>query len=640
MKRALTVLFSAGLGLVLLYQITAVLSHDRPQTVYSASTIPNMKITDLGTLGGMTSRAIGIGNNGEIAGNSVLMPPSQRPQAFRWSGNEMIPLSSGEGLTTEANAINNYGAVAGALTLDDGQSEKAFPALWKENQFKPLLTIGGKQGSARAVNDLGVVSGQTNFEPNNELLIWENEVLTQIVPINDGLVSVNAMNNQGQIVGHIQTASKKRAFLWQNAGFTDLGTLGGKEITAHDINEAGIVVGEASITGELAIRAFVWNDSEMIDLGVPSEGVTATSRALGINNLGIIVGEAQIGDELHAVKWDGDQLIDLNMYLPQDSEWDVLISAAGINDEGWIAGTGIVAGNEHAFLLRPAEDGHESFLPYVAGAKQGPLPTATPTITPTMGPSPTPTDTPTPTLTPSATPTSSPTPEGAVYDMANFMIGDGRLYEVRFSDGSQARHQTQKEGIRFWHTKGNEISAEWEELWADDNYIYRGTDTSPGDGEYYTQYENSKKGAKWSPRYWRVGDVYERNPFVIFFKKSDCRFVEGGSALSWLRFEEHYDRFLFPSGITLRNVVKLAWLIPNQVAPEEYYYYAQNYGLVGWSSSSRGFSNISEIHQPGTRPDNKRETILCLNESLSQSLDYAPELIYRPLPEAFALRVK
>ena len=72
------------------------------------------------------------------------------------------------------------------------------------------------------------------------------------------------------------------------------------------------------------------------------------------------------------------------------------------------------------------------------------------------------------------------------YDMVLFMAdeisGYGTLYEVQHSDGSQVRHQTQIESYRFFHTKGNEISAEWEELWYTDQFIYRGTDTSPGSG--------------------------------------------------------------------------------------------------------------------------------------------------------------
>jgi hypothetical protein len=42
------------------------------------------------------------------------------------------------------------------------------------------------------------------------------------------------------------------------------------------------------------------------------------------------------------------------------------------------------------------------------------------------------------------------------YDMTRFMFGDGRLYEVMHSVGSQARHQTQIEAGRFYQTKGNE----------------------------------------------------------------------------------------------------------------------------------------------------------------------------------------
>ena len=69
--------------------------------------------------------------------------------------------------------------------------------------------------------------------------------------------------------------------------------------------------------------------------------------------------------------------------------------------------------------------------------------------------------------------------QAPAYDMVEFLTGDGRLYEVQHSSGSQARHQTQMEGVFFFHTKGNEISAEWEELWYDTSFIYRGTD-QPG----------------------------------------------------------------------------------------------------------------------------------------------------------------
>jgi len=201
------------------------------------------------------------------------------------------------------------------------------------------------------------------------------------------------------------------------------------------------------------------------------------------------------------------------------------------------------------------------------------------------------------------------------YDMAQFMIGDRRLYEVQHSGGSQARHQTQVDGGRFYHTKGDEIKAEWEELWATEDTIYRGTDTSPGNGLYYTLYEDNAAGSAWSPRYWNVGDVYERRPFVVFFRKSNCTVVEDGFQPSYLRFEAYYPTYTFRSGITLRNVVELSWLLKKDGEPIESYFYAEKYGLVGWGSVDHGFSYVSWLHAPGQRPDNKREVIACLDRS-------------------------
>lgn len=221
-----------------------------------------------------------------------------------------------------------------------------------------------------------------------------------------------------------------------------------------------------------------------------------------------------------------------------------------------------------------------------------------------------------------------------LFDMVDFMVGDGRLYEVRHSGGSQARHQTQIGTGHFYHTKGNEIKAEWEELWVKGDFIYRGTDTSPGNNQFYTLYENGIAGSPWSPRRWRVGDLYERRPFVVFYTKDNCDVVVSGFQRSWLRFEGYYPAYTFQSGIRLRNVVELTWLLSPNGQPIESYFYAEGYGLVGWGSSDRGYSYISEVHAPGQRPDNKRETINCLRLSLNSLLD-SDELNFGPLPPGF-----
>lgn len=227
------------------------------------------------------------------------------------------------------------------------------------------------------------------------------------------------------------------------------------------------------------------------------------------------------------------------------------------------------------------------------------------------------------------------TRKGPTFDMTVFMIGDGRLYEVMHSSGSQARHQTQTSAARFYHTKGNEIKAEWEELWVGGNLIFRGTDTSPGNDQYYTLYENGLAGSAWSPRYWSVGEVYERNPFVVFYRKGDCGVVASGYQRSWLRFEGYYPTYTFKSGLKLDDVVELTWLLQEDGQPVESYFYARSYGLVGWGSDDRGYSYINEIHAPGQRPDNKREVIDCLADRSLHFLQFGPELNFGPLPPGF-----
>lgn len=209
-------------------------------------------------------------------------------------------------------------------------------------------------------------------------------------------------------------------------------------------------------------------------------------------------------------------------------------------------------------------------------------------------------------------------------DLAQFMIGDGWLYEVRHQDGSQERIQTQTETGRFFHAKG-ENDGKWEELWATDEYIYRGTDTSPandhitGKEQYYTLREDGLYGSPWAPRYWKVGQIFERNPLVSFYNKDGCVFDEGGTQRSWLKLVAYYPTYNvpgpLPGGITLTNVIQLAWLLTPDSPPIENYFYAQSYGLVGWSNDQGKQAFISEIHQPGTRPPIIREEIPCLNTS-------------------------
>ncbi len=108
-----------------------------------------------------------------------------------------------------------------------------------------------------------------------------------------------------------------------------------------------------------------------------------------------------------------------------------------------------------------------------------------------------------------------------------------------------------------------------------------------------------------------VGQTFSRAPEVTFYSKAEpCPVVSQGFQPSLIRFAAHHDSLTFFTNITLENVITLDWLTTEGTVIETYHY-AEGYGLVGWEGAGK-LAAISEIHEPGAREDNVRETISCL----------------------------
>ncbi|MCZ7540832.1 MAG: NBR1-Ig-like domain-containing protein [Anaerolineae bacterium] len=198
------------------------------------------------------------------------------------------------------------------------------------------------------------------------------------------------------------------------------------------------------------------------------------------------------------------------------------------------------------------------------------------------------------------------------YDMLEFLRGDGRVYELAcdWIGGARQRVQTQTEGAKFYHVK----HSEWEELWADEHFIYRGTDTSPGGGEVYTLTENGQYGSPWIPRKMTVGVPFQRMPQVVFRRKSDGTAVPGKTFVhvTWVALEAVHKTFTLSSGVTLKDVAVLAAYEDAggrpQPTPFERYYYARGYGLVAWEGAI-GRSVLVHEFAPGSLPSQGREML-------------------------------
>jgi len=80
------------------------------------------------------------------------------------------------------------------------------------------------------------------------------------------------------------------AVLWHHGNISILGSLRGYSYpSASGLNDNGQVTGY-SITASQEYHGVVWDNSKMIDLGIPTG--FDDSQAMGINNKGVIIADA------------------------------------------------------------------------------------------------------------------------------------------------------------------------------------------------------------------------------------------------------------------------------------------------------------------------------------------------------------
>ncbi len=200
-------------------------------------------------------------------------------------------------------------------------------------------------------------------------------------------------------------------------------------------------------------------------------------------------------------------------------------------------------------------------------------------------------------------------------DMLPFLQGDGRLYELDNGAGGRLRLQAQTAGSRFYLVK----NSEWEELWTDDRFVYRGADTSSGGGEVAILTENGQYGSAWLPRQMRVGVPFRRTPRIVFRRKDTGAEVPNKqfAQVTHIVLEAVHSKFRLSSGIELADVAVLATFEDDggkpKAQPLEHYYYAKKYGLVG-REGPLGRSALVREFTPGSQPDNQRETLPWLDQ--------------------------
>jgi hypothetical protein len=206
-------------------------------------------------------------------------------------------------------------------------------------------------------------------------------------------------------------------------------------------------------------------------------------------------------------------------------------------------------------------------------------------------------------------------PQPETIDLLPYVKGDGRQYEVQNASGGQERFHTREDGLTFYLVK----NIHWEQLFYDNDFIYRDIDTSPGGGRYYRLTDPDREsGSRWLRREMAPGQAYTQHRRVQFYNAADgsTSSANSGNVTDTIKLAAHHKRYKFPTGKEIPDVLELHW-VKNEAdhTPKEKYFYARNLGLVGWERghqdpNSPAWSAVAEIHELGTRDPLEREKIV------------------------------
>lgn len=316
----------------------------------AAGQSPQYIVINLGVVptgGGTGVEAYGVNNAGQIVGR--VGTGANTADHFVWSAGSVIARIQTASGATPNPAINNAGRVVGYGY--NGTNAYAYQYTIGSGT---LTTLAGYNGVTRAtdINDSGVISGIGTFGGNVGIL-YANAAATPVQIAGANTRGGLYINNAGLLAGTSSSSpGVTQAFIQAGAGGsrTYLGTLGGAYSEATAINDAGQVVGYSTASG--VAHAFLYSNGVMIDLGVrPGSGQNG-SRATAVNNFGVAVGDENAANGQALLFKDGT-VQSLNSLITPDSEWN-LTNAFGINDNGWIVGTGTFNGQQAAF---PAHTG-------------------------------------------------------------------------------------------------------------------------------------------------------------------------------------------------------------------------------------------------------------------------------------------
>jgi len=267
-------------------------------------------LTDLGTLGGATSRALAVNDGGVVVGAADTEGGAEH--AFVWTADGgMVDLTPTAGQSV-ALSVNAAGAVAGVRV--DGGAVSVFR--WHDGAIDGLWSHAGpidSDGIVFGPTASGKVAGNTGGDGGGGVYSAAGAVVVDVTGPSGAQVEVAGLNDAGVVIGTMLVGGEEHGFTWLDGALTDLGA----GSSAAAINAAGVVVGAmATDDGQRAFYVAAGGDTPTAlpalceDDGTGAVVCGDQAWAVDVDDTGRILGAASTpAGELHAVIWDGDGAI-------------------------------------------------------------------------------------------------------------------------------------------------------------------------------------------------------------------------------------------------------------------------------------------------------------------------------------------
>ena len=221
-------------------------------SVHHGASFSSGQVTDLGTLGGLYSAALGINSSGEIVGNSTTTnDPVSPTHAFVYNpGSGMVDLGTLGGDYSSAVSINDAGDIAGYSAVNGTTETFLYTA--SDGMVDITPDLAGSQ--AVAINSTDEIAGTAQIDGANHAFLYAGGTVHDLGDFSTfgGIGSqAIAMNNDGDVVGYIQLSSGSDDYFLYNDGtgseidISNALPVGWTNFVFNAFNDSDEVVGEA-----------------------------------------------------------------------------------------------------------------------------------------------------------------------------------------------------------------------------------------------------------------------------------------------------------------------------------------------------------------------------------------------------------